>query len=150
MTQITADEIMMETKNLTFCYEDESAALSDVSVSFKAGCVTAVLGGNGAGKSTLFLNLNGVLKPQSGAIYYRGKRVSTPADIKTLRKQVGIVFQDPNDQLFSSDVKNDIAFGALNLGLPNEEALKEVDHYAALTGVADLLDKPTHALSFGQ
>lgn len=150
MTQITADEIMMETKNLTFCYEDESAALSDVSVSFKAGCVTAVLGGNGAGKSTLFLNLNGVLKPQSGAIYYRGERVSTPADIKTLRKQVGIVFQDPNDQLFSSDVKNDIAFGALNLGLSNEEALKEVDHYAALTGVADLLDKPTHALSFGQ
>ena len=150
MNPMTAHEIMMETKNLTFRYEDESAALSDVSVTFKTGCVTAVLGGNGAGKSTLFLNLNGVLKPQSGAIYYRGERVSTPADIKALRKQVGIVFQDPNDQLFSSDVRNDIAFGALNLGLSNEEALKEVEHYAALTGVTPLLDKPTHALSFGQ
>lgn len=142
---------ILETRNLSYGYDPAKNALSNVNIAIKRGCITAVLGGNGAGKSTLFLNLNGVLTPDSGEVFFNGKKVVYNADgVRELRKRVGIVFQDPNDQLFSASVRDDIAFGALNMGIPEDETTKMVEETASEAGVYELLDSPTHALSFGQ
>lgn len=142
---------IIETKNLSYSYENQKNALQSVNVAIPKGQVTAILGGNGAGKSTLFLNLNGVFTPSEGEVYFNGKKVDfNPNGIKELRRRVGIVFQDPNDQLFSASVRNDIAFGAINMGLPEEEVKALVDVVAIQTGVSEFIDSPTHALSFGQ
>ena len=115
------------------------------------GRFTGILGANGAGKSTLFLNLNGVLTPQSGEVLLDGAPVRRDRKgLAELRRRVGIVFQDPDDQLFSADVYRDISFGAVNLGLPEAEVRRRVEAAMERTGVAHLRDKPTHALSFGQ
>ncbi|MCX7615566.1 MAG: ATP-binding cassette domain-containing protein [Clostridiales bacterium] len=142
---------IIEVRDLTFCYEDEEIALDHITMSFKKGRTTAVLGGNGAGKSTLFLNLNGVLKPKSGNVIFNGKEIThNKKDLLELRKNVGIVFQDPDDQLFSANVKKDISFGLINQGLSAQEIIERVEFVVEKTGIADFLDKPTHALSFGQ
>ena len=142
---------ILETKDLCYSYEDNTSALKNINMKIKKGLVTAVLGGNGAGKSTLFLNLNGVLTPKTGEVYYDGKIVKYDKNgMKELRKKVGIIFQDPNDQLFSENVGNDIAFGALNMNYSNDEVSEMVKRIANETGVLELLDRPTHSLSFGQ
>lgn len=142
---------IIEIKNLSYRYTDGKNALDAVTLSIEKGKVTAVLGGNGAGKSTLFLTLNGVLTPASGEIIFDGKRVTyDKASITQLRKRVGIVFQDPNDQLFSAEVLSDISFGPLNLGLSKEETRRVVDEVVLQTGIGEYVNKPTHALSFGQ
>lgn len=142
---------IIETKNLSYSYDGEHQALEDVSILMKKGKTTAVLGGNGAGKSTLFLNLNGVLTPDSGTVFFDGKKVEyNKKGITEMRKRVGIVFQDPNDQLFSSSVKKDISFGAINLGLGVDEVRERVEKAVVQTGIGEYVDKPTHALSFGQ
>jgi len=142
---------MIETKNLCYSYESKKDALKNVNIAINSGEMTAILGGNGAGKSTLFLNMNGVLTPESGDIYCEGKRVKfNTKGIRELRRRVGIVFQDPNDQLFSASVRNDIAFGALNMGIPEKDVEIMVEKVAKQTGVMDFIDRPTQALSFGQ
>lgn len=142
---------IIEVKNLSFCYEDEEFALDNISLQIKKGRTTAVLGGNGSGKSTLFLNLNGVLKPKSGEVIFNGKEISyNKKDLLQLRKNIGIVFQDPDDQLFSSDVKKDISFGLVNQGFSLEEVNKRIEFVVQKTGIESILNKPTHALSFGQ
>lgn len=141
----------IEARDLTYTYEDGTLALDRVSFSAHAGSVTGILGANGAGKSTLFLNLNGVLTPQGGQVLLEGRPVSYQRrDLPLLRRKVGVVFQDPDDQLFSADVYRDISFGAVNLGLPEEEVRRRVEEAMARTGVSHLRDRPTHALSFGQ
>ena len=141
----------LEVKDLTYTYEDGTRALDGLSLTARAGEVTGILGANGAGKSTLFLTLNGVLTPASGAVFLGGKPVSWKRkDLPELRRRVGIVFQDPDDQLFSADVYRDVSFGAVNLGLPEGEVRRRVEDALARTGIAHLKDKPTHALSFGQ
>ena len=98
-----------------------------------------ILGANGAGKSTLFLNLNGVLTPSSGTVLLSGKPVSyARRDLPELRRQVGVVFQDPDDQLFSADVYRDVSFGAVNLGLPEEEVRRRVEWALERTGISAL------------
>ena len=144
-------EYAIEARDLTYDYEDGTPALAGVCFRAEAGKVTGILGGNGPGKSTLFLNLNGVLTPKGGTVLSGGKPVRYDRKgILELRRKVGIVFQDPDDQLFSADVYRDISFGAVNLGLPAEEVRRRVDWAMERTGVAGLRDKPTHALSFGQ
>ena len=141
----------IETRDLTYTYADGTSALKGVSFGAEAGKVTGILGGNGAGKSTLFLNLNGVLTPQSGQVLLDGAPVSyARRDLPELRRRVGLVFQDPDDQLFSADVYRDISFGAMNLGLPEAEIRRRVEDAMVRTGVTALRDKPTHALSYGQ
>lgn len=141
---------IIETKELSYDY-GEHRALKEVDISIEAGKVTAILGGNGAGKSTLFLNLNGVLTPTSGEVYFNGKKVEyNPKSILELRKKVGIIFQDPNDQLFSADVLSDISFGPVNLGMSKEQIKKVIDEVVEQTGIGEYINKPTHALSFGQ
>ena len=142
---------IIETRNLCYSYEGGDLALDNVSIEIERGKTTAVLGGNGAGKSTLFLNLNGVLRPQSGEIYVAGKKLEySRKSILEMRRRVGIVFQDPDHQLFSADVYKDISFGAVNLGLPEDEVRRRVDDAMEKTGVSHLAKRPTHALSYGQ
>ena len=132
-------------------YEDGTVALDHISLKAQKGKITGILGANGAGKSTLFLNLNGVLNPSSGQVLLDGAEVRRDRKgIAELRRRVGIVFQDPDDQLFSADVYRDISFGAVNLGLPEAEVRRRVEQAMERTGVSALRDKPTHALSFGQ
>ena len=141
----------MEAQGLYYTYEDGTVALDHISLRAEQGKITGILGANGAGKSTLFLNLNGVLTPKEGAVTVNGRRaVYDRKGIREVRRQVGIVFQDPDDQLFSADVYRDISFGGVNLGLPEEEVRRRVEAAMERTGVGALRDKPTHALSFGQ
>ena len=135
-------EAAIEARELRYTYEDGTAALKGINLRAERGKITGILGANGAGKSTLFLNLNGVLQPSAGEILLDGAPVK--------RDRVGIVFQDPDDQLFSADVYRDISFGAVNLGLPEAEVRRRVEAAMERTGVSHLRDKPTHALSFGQ
>lgn len=141
---------IIETRNLCYSY-DGVKALDNMSIAFERGKITSVLGANGAGKSTLFLNLNGVLTPDGGEVLYDGKPIEYKKRfIRELRRKIGIVFQDPDDQLFSASVRGDISFGAVNLGLSKDEVKQRVDEAMERVGIADLQDKPTHALSFGQ
>ena len=141
----------IEAKDLRYTYEDGTVALDGISFSAEEGKVTGILGANGAGKSTLFLNLNGVLTPQSGEVLLSGERVSYKrAALAELRRRVGIVFQDPDDQLFSADVYRDVSFGPVNLGLPEDEVRRRVEDALERTGITQLRSKPTHALSYGQ
>ena len=141
----------IETKELCYTYEDGTIALDHISIGAERGKITGILGANGAGKSTLFLNLNGVLTPKSGQVLLGGAPVSySRKGLLELRRKVGIVFQDPDDQLFSADVFRDISFGGVNLGLEPEEVRRRVEQAMERTGVTALRDKPTHALSYGQ
>ena len=141
----------IEVQELTYAYADGTPALNGVSFAAETGKVTGILGSNGAGKSTLFLNLNGVLTPTGGRVLLDGAPVSyRRQDLPKLRRKVGVVFQDPDDQLFSADVYRDVSFGAVNLGLPEEEVRRRVEQALERTGVSHLRDKPTHALSYGQ
>lgn len=143
--------VILETRNLSYSYNHRQKALDSVDFQIEEGQTTAIVGGNGSGKSTLFLNLNGVLRPSGGEVLYRGEAISYEGKAMIAhRKRVGIVFQNPDDQLFSTDVRSDIAFGLLNLGMSSAEAAERVEVVMAQTGVSDYSDAPTHALSFGQ
>lgn len=145
------NENILEAKELHYKYADGTHALKGVSLGIKRGGATAVLGGNGAGKSTLFLSFNGILRPSSGQVLFNGSPLDySHAGLKNLRKSVGIVFQDPDNQLFSASVVQDISFGVMNMKLPLKEVKKRVETAMERTGIAHLKDKPTHCLSFGQ
>ncbi|KMT21831.1 ATP-binding cassette domain-containing protein [Clostridium cylindrosporum] len=142
---------ILETRNLCYFYEDDKMALDNVNMIFKKGRTTAILGGNGAGKSTLFLNLNGVLKPKGGEVFFNGTPVKyDKKGLIDIRKKIGIVFQDPENQLFSSSVRRDISFGPMKMGLSKNEVEERVEKAIRDTGIEHIADKPTHALSFGQ
>lgn len=129
----------------------EKAALRDLSLDLPAGKQIVLLGHNGSGKSTLMLHANGILRPESGTVHFMG----TPIDyahkaLRLLRQQVGVVFQNADDQIFSASVRQDIAFGPLNLGLSETETRQRVDEVAEECGIASLLDRPAHSLSGGE
>lgn len=143
--------IIMETKQLCFNYPDGTPALKDLSIQIQKGKTTGILGGNGAGKSTLFLNLNGILKPTSGQVYHKNLPISySSKSLNQLRQSVGIVFQDPDTQLFSASVYQDVSFGVVNLGIPESEAHLRTENALKRTGTYELRQKPTHSLSYGQ
>lgn len=144
-------EPVLEVRDLGFSYIDGTRALDGVSLTITAGKKIAFLGPNGAGKTTLFMNFNGLMKPDEGKVYYRGEEVRYHhAALLRLRKDVGIVFQDPDTQLFSSNVRQEVSFGPLNLGLSRDEVLRRVEKAMKDTGIWELQDKPTHFLSYGQ
>lgn len=143
--------IILEAEHLTYGYEEKRHAIEDLSIAFEEGKTTAILGANGAGKSTLFLHLNGILQPEHGEVRFRGQPISyKKAGLRQLRSKVGIVFQNPDDQLFSASVYQDISFGAVNMGLPSEEVHRRVNAVMEQIGITYLKDRPTHSLSFGQ
>jgi cobalt/nickel transport system ATP-binding protein len=143
--------MLFRLENLTHQYSDGTLALSDVSLSFEQGDRIALLGTNGSGKTTLLHHLNGILKPTSGKIFYQDKPLAYDSkSLLELRKRVGFVFQDPNDQLFAPTVKQDVAFGPLNLGQSHEQVKKLVDDALKIVGMSEFTEKPPHFLSLGQ
>ena len=143
--------MLFRLENLTHQYSDGTIALNNVSLSFDKGERIALLGTNGSGKTTLLHHLNGILKPTLGNIYYEDKPLRYDSkSLLELRRRVGFVFQDPNDQLFAPTVKQDVAFGPLNLGLPVEQVKKSVDEALRTVGMAEFMEKPPHFLSLGQ
>ena len=143
--------IILEAEHLTYGYDEKRHAIEDLSIAFEEGKTTAILGANGAGKPTLFLHLNGILQPEHGEVRFRGQPISyKKAGLRQLRSKVGIVFQNPDDQLFSASVYQDISFGAVNMGLPSEEVHRRVNVVMEQIGITYLKDRPTHSLSFGQ
>ncbi|TWI59005.1 energy-coupling factor ABC transporter ATP-binding protein [Halalkalibacter nanhaiisediminis] len=138
-------------EKVSYKYSDGTVALKDITLNIEKGKKIALLGNNGAGKSTLFLLFNGILKATNGQIKYKGNDLSYKRhELRQLRKQVGIVFQNPDAQLFSSSVHEDIKFGPNNLGLSREEVEQAVNQAMALTDTESLKDKPPHFLSIGQ
>lgn len=142
---------IIQAKDISYTYPDGTRALRGLTLEVAAGEKTAVLGANGSGKTTLFLCLNGILKPQEGKIFISGEELShRRQDLKKLRSRVGIVFQDPDTQLFFANVLQEIAFGPLNLGLKKEEVMRRVEKAMAITGITELRERATHLLSYGQ
>ncbi|MHB0870427.1 MAG: energy-coupling factor ABC transporter ATP-binding protein [Chloroflexota bacterium] len=143
---------ILELRKLCYRYPGQTApALKEASLSVPSGCRVAVLGRNGSGKSTLFLHCNGVLHPDRGEVLWAGRPITYGRDsLRELRSRVGIVFQNPDDQLFSASVAQDISFGPLNMGLGEQEVRNRVQAAAETCEVVDLLDRPVHALSGGQ
>jgi cobalt/nickel transport system ATP-binding protein len=133
---------------LRFSYPNGVVGLDGLDLSVDHGERVAVLGPNGAGKTTLMLHLNGLLRG-SGALEVAGVRVGS-GDARELRARVGLVFQDPDDQLFMPTVREDVAFGPLNLGLSHAEVLERVDEALVAVRVSDLADRAPHQLSLGQ
>lgn len=144
--------MILEARDIRFTYPaTERPALSNASLSVAPGERLALLGINGAGKSTLFQILNGSLKPAEGSVHLDGAAVSYDRKgLNRLRQAVGLVMQDPDDQLFAATVAEDVSFGPVNLGLPAPEVRSRVAEALAAMGISDLADSPTHMLSFGQ
>ena len=142
---------IIQTENMNFTYPDGTAALHDINMEILEGEKAAIIGSNGAGKSTLFSHFNGILRPTSGLIKINGKPASYKKDdLLKIRQTVGMVFQNPDDQLFSPTVEEDVAFGPMNLGLPDEEVEKRVEESLAAVGMIGSRRKAPHHLSGGQ
>lgn len=148
---------IVDIRNLSHIYMQgtplEHRALDDVTLQVAEGECMAVIGHTGSGKSTLIQHLNGLIRPQSGTVIINGQDVSQPkVDIKSLRRQVGLVFQNPEDQLFEKLVGDDVAYGPFKMGLPLEEVRRRVHWAMELVGLSfqEMKDRPTFALSGGQ
>ncbi len=136
-------------EDVAFAYPDGHQVLFGVDLDVPVGQRVAVLGPNGAGKTTLMLHLNGILTPGRGTVTVAGLPVAEP-HMAEVRRRVGLVFQDPDDQLFMPTVRQDVAFGPYNLGLRGPELDERVAEAMAAVGVTDLADRPGHHLSLGQ
>ena len=145
-------DVILKAEDLYFSYDDEKThSLNGLSLEIERGKKIAFMGANGSGKSTFFLCCNGINRPAKGRILLDGKPVEyTRQGLLNLRQKVGIVFQDPDNQLFSASVYQEISFGVLNLGLSEEDAKKEVEQVIQELEITPFRHKPTHALSGGQ
>ena len=144
-------DIHLETKNLSFTYHDGTQALRNVNIQIKKGEKIAIMGPNGAGKSTLFSHFNGLSEPTSGHVEVDGEKLIFERDeLLKVRQKVGIVFQDPNDQLFAPTVKEDVAFGPMNMGLDYDEVERRIKESLEMVGMSGFEDKTPHHLSGGQ
>ena len=145
-------DLILKADNLYFSYEgDKNHSLNGLSLEIERGKKIAFMGPNGSGKSTFFLCCNGILKPVSGSLCLDGEPYDySRKGLLKLRQRVGIVFQDPDSQLFSASVYQEISFGILNLGVSEEEAAREVEEVIGRLEITPFRHKPTHALSGGQ
>ena len=142
---------IIETRNIAYHYPDGTEALKSVNFKAKEGKIIALLGPNGAGKSTLFLHFNGILQPSAGEVLINGRPINyDKKSLMDVRQKVGIVFQNPDDQLFAPTVMEDVAFGPMNLGLSKEEVEKRVNESLKRVGMAEFKKKAPHHLSGGQ
>lgn len=143
---------VLSIKGLAFAYPDGHQALFGVNLELQRGERVALLGPNGAGKTTLVMHLNGILHGGVGEVRVKDLVVDpkNKADIKEVRRRVGVVFQDPDDQLFMPTAWDDVAFGPKNLGLKGAELEAKVDAALAAVRMTEFADRPPHHLSFGQ
>lgn len=139
----------VEVRDLTHAYPDGHMALNAISFTVRAGERVALLGPNGAGKTTLALHLNGILRPSSGSVWINGTQVDQH-NLADVRAAVGLVFQDPDDQLFMPTVAADVAFGPRNFGVPKEQIPARVQAALASVGMTQTADSYPGHLSFGQ
>ncbi len=140
---------LIELASVNFIYPDGTRALTDINISIKAGEKVAVLGANGAGKSTLFQLFNGLLQSTRGTVSVKG-RVVEKAYLKEVRRMIGMVFQDPDDQLFSSTVQQEIAYGLINLGLEGGRMEQAASWALQVAGLAGYENKSPFNLSGGE
>ncbi|MEG0391908.1 MAG: ATP-binding cassette domain-containing protein [Anaerovoracaceae bacterium] len=144
-------EEILRVEDLHYTYADGTIALNGINLTIKKGEKVAIMGANGSGKSTFFLQLNGILKPTKGRILIEGEPINySRKGLLSIRKKVGIVFQNPDSQLFSASVVQDISFGILNLGVGKVEALEKVNRVMEELDIQEFSEKPTHFLSGGQ
>ena len=143
------DDVILKAENIHYSYDSDKKALKGVSLDIHEKERLVILGANGSGKSTFFLNINGVLKPERGAVYYKDRLIDK-SGIKELRKNVGIVFQDADNQIIASSVRAEVGFGPMNLGLSREEVKKRVDDALNYMNIHHLIDRPPHYLSGGE
>jgi cobalt/nickel transport system ATP-binding protein len=140
---------LIETRDLCYTYPGKVTALNNINFIAPRNSRIAVIGSNGAGKSTLFKHFNGIFKATSGSVLIRGEPI-TKENIKEIRKFVGIVFQNPDDQIFSPTVEQDIAFGPTNLGLDAETIHHRVHEALRVVGIEHLAHRVPHHLSGGE
>ncbi|MEV0144659.1 MULTISPECIES: ABC transporter ATP-binding protein [unclassified Nonomuraea] len=139
----------LEVSRLAYAYPDGTQALFGVDLTIGRGERVALLGPNGAGKTTLVMHLNGILTPGHGTVTVAGTPVRKDT-LKDVRRRVGLVFQDPDDQLFMPTVRDDVAFGPANMGLTGEALEHAVRGALDRVGMLEAIDRPPHHLSFGQ
>jgi cobalt/nickel transport system ATP-binding protein len=140
---------VLDVRGLAFAYPDGHQALYGVDLHVHRGERVALLGPNGAGKTTLVLHLNGILTAGAGSVAVSGLPVKRE-NLQEVRRRVGVVFQDPDDQLFMPTVRDDVAFGPANLGVRGTELDARVVEALDRVGMVDFIDRPPHHLSFGQ
>lgn len=140
---------MLKIENLHYTYEDGTPALNGIDLEIARGEFLAILGSNGSGKTTLIRHLNGLYRPSLGRVLLDGQPLGNLAD-REVFSRIGIVFQDPNDQLFAATVEEDVAFGPANLGLGPEEVKERVHRALHQVHMQDYARKSIHALSHGQ
>jgi cobalt/nickel transport system ATP-binding protein len=140
---------LIETRDLSYIYPGSVKALEGINFIAPRNARIAVIGSNGAGKSTLFKHFNGILKPTSGSVLIKGEPI-TKDNIREVRKFVGIVFQNPDDQIFSPTVEQDVAFGPTNLGLDEKTVHHRVHEALRMVQIDDLVDRVPHHLSGGE
>ncbi len=142
-------QFALEVADLTYTYPDGHKALEGVDLVITPGERVAILGPNGAGKTTLVLHLNGILTPTTGTVTV-GDLAVTKSNLREIRRRVGIVFQDPDDQLFMPTAREDVGFGPHNLGLRGDELDQRVIEALEAVGMTAYADRAPHHLSFGE
>jgi cobalt/nickel transport system ATP-binding protein len=142
---------VLESRDVHYSYSDGFEALNGLSFAIEDGRKIAFVGPNGAGKTTIMLMFNGILKPTSGEILFRGIPIKYDSkSLRAIRRKVGIVFQNPDDQLFAPTVYQDVAFGPSNLGFPKEKVERYVNYALAYVGLSGCEKRPPHHLSGGE
>ena len=142
---------MIRVEHLTYQYPDtDTDAVKDVSLTIEKGSFVAILGHNGSGKSTLAKHFNGILQPTEGKVYVAGMDTSDPDNALNIRRTVGMVFQNPDNQIVANIVEDDVAFAPENLGVPSAEIRQRVDEALKLVGMYDYRMHSPHLLSGGQ
>lgn len=145
-------DVIIEARELCYSYEEGGErALNHVNLKIESGRKVAFMGANGSGKSTFFLCCNGIFRPESGTLLFDGRPVEyTKKGLLDLRRRVGIVFQDPDNQLFLASVYQEISFGPMNLGMREEDVKREVEQVIEKLEITPFRERPAHALSGGQ
>ena len=145
------DKFILQTENVSYAYEEgEGLALKNVSLGFRAGEMTAVLGHNGSGKSTLAKLLNGLYIPTEGKVTVCGMDTSDETHTWDIRRNAGMVFQNPDNQLVASIVRDDVGFGLENIGVPSEEMPARIEKALNAVEMLQFIDRAPHMLSGGQ
>ena len=147
-----SEDIIIEAREVRYSYEEGGQpSLDGVSLKIKRGKKVAFMGANGSGKSTFFLCCNGIYRPDSGTVLVAGQPLDySRKGLMAVRRRVGLVFQDPDNQLFSASVYQEISFGPMNLGMPEDEVRREIERVMDYLEITPFRERPAHALSGGQ